>query len=99
MSKTHAHRDSTGDVVVSFDAFKVSRWDDAGSVHWEVHPLTRWARELLTVDGPNGFEQLAGTTGGVAHTRDDGGLYFTHATFTRRMDALQFVDYVMSAAW
>lgn len=94
----HNHRDSAGDVVVSLDAFKVSRWGASGETVYHVCPLAPWAREMLKDERSYAAAVAAGGQPlRPARQHGDGFLrvedepYARGVIFDRRRDALDFV--------
>ena len=81
----HSHSEPSfgqPDVVVSFDAFKVSRH----AVSWQVHALTPWAhRKMATVETAALITANRGEP--IYHSRSGETI---GATFRRKGDALDF---------
>lgn len=92
----HTVRDSVADLVVSFDAFKVSRWDNGK--RWEVASLSSWAYAML--QRPEVIQLVMDNHGDVKR-HSDGSDRVTHLKFDRRSDALDFLADVerMAERW
>lgn len=81
----HNHSDGGSDLVVSLDAFKVTK-HPAMPMPWEVHALVPWARDMMTTGATavimyeNSGEVIGGADGNTLGLK-----------FERRSDALAFL--------
>jgi hypothetical protein len=94
--ETRARRDSAGDVVVSLDAFKITRAgitpEHGDAARWQVHSLNPWAQELLIQHA----NALTPKTSPIwLRGRNE---RIIGAGFERRKDALSFLEDVAQAA-
>lgn len=89
MSEIQTRPDGGSDVVVSFDAFKVSKHHltTAGAFPWRVSPLTPWARRMIEAPSmPGEINRARGVAEGHPQTQE-----IMRADFRTRTDALGFL--------